>query len=130
MKTRVGLALASGLLFAVAGCAATGGGGAAAPSTGPMVETGQTIKVTSRSYAPVTRQFNVAVKCPGVAYLKKKGWTDQEIMQQLQLMQEQVGACQAWVDERPKGYVPPPPPGTAAAAAVEQKPAAPATKTQ
>jgi hypothetical protein len=129
MKTRVGLAFASGLFIAVAGCASTGGGGTATTATGPAVETGQTIKVTAaQSDKPIARTFNVAVKCPGVAYLKKKGWSDQEIMQQLQLMQNEVGNCQAFVADRPKGYVPPPPGGTAATAV--QAPAAPATKTQ
>lgn len=106
MKRKIGLALASGLALLVAGCATQGGTGGAAGSAAPApAETTST-----------ARNFNLAVKCPGVHYLKKKGWSDQQIMQQESIEQEDIPACEQWVAAQPKGYVPPPPAGTPVAA--------------
>ena len=63
------------------------------------------------------RDFNLRVKCPGIHELKVHGWSDQQIIQQLSVSQEDIPACEAWVQNQPKGYVPPPPPGSAVAKA-------------
>jgi hypothetical protein len=42
---------------------------------------------------------------------KIHGWTDQQIMAQESVVEEDIPACMAWVQEQPKGFVPPPPPG-------------------
>ena len=104
MKRMIGLALASGLALLVAGCASqpSSGGNAASASAAPAEST--------------SRDFNLAVKCPGVHYLKKKGWTDQQIMEQESLEEKDIPACEQWVAAQPKGYVPAPPPGTPVAA--------------
>ncbi len=116
MRRKIGLALASGLALLVAGCASQGG--APFPS-GP----GETSSAATRTSAPTaTRNFNLAVKCPGVHWEKTHGWSNQQIMQQESLDEGDIPACEQWVQAQPKGYVPPPPPGTTAAA----KPAAPA----
>ncbi len=117
MKRKIGLALASGLALLIAGCASqsTSGGNAAPSSSAP---------------ASTERNFNLAVKCPGVHYLKKKGWTDQQIMQQESLEESDIPACEQWVQAQPKGYVPPPPPGTTAAAKAPSTGGAPAPAQQ
>ncbi len=110
MKRMIGLTLASGLALLVAGCAGQGGNGAF-PS-GP----GDTSSGAVRASAPAaTRNFNLAVRCPGVHWEKTHGWTDQQIMQQESLDQSEIPACEQWVAAQPKGYVPPPPPGVAPA---------------
>jgi hypothetical protein len=133
MKTRIslGLILASGLALAVVGgcsqesASTSATGQAMAPPSGENVGTAVT---SNKSTSEVNRQFSLAVKCPGVHYLKKKGWTDQQIMQQMQLMEDQIGACEVWTANQPKGFVPPPPPGAAAAGV--PAPASNTTKTQ
>jgi hypothetical protein len=110
MKRKIALALASGLALFIAGCASqggsstasTGGGGssAAAPSAG-----GEAVSSTARN-------FNLAVKCPGVHWEKTHGWSNQQIMQQESLDEQDIPACEQWVQAQPKGYVPPPPGGT------------------
>jgi hypothetical protein len=109
MKRKIGLALATGLALLIAGCSSqstsggsTGGGAAGAPAGNPAV-------------ASTARNFNLAVKCPGVHWEKKHGWSDQQIMQQESLEAEDIPACEQWVQAQPKGYVPPPPGGTAPA---------------
>ncbi|HYB89494.1 MAG TPA: hypothetical protein VEC38_00475 [Candidatus Binataceae bacterium] len=57
------------------------------------------------------RNFDLKVKCPGVHELKTHGWSDQQIMQQLNLQEGDIPACEQWAATQPKGYVPPPPPG-------------------
>jgi len=106
MKTTIGLALASGLFVIVAGCA-TGGGGAKTATTA-----GGT---TVASAGGEIRNFNLAVKCPGVHEMKTHGKSDADIMQQLQMEQADIDTCEAWAAAQPKGYVPPPPPGVAVA---------------
>lgn len=110
MKRKIGLALAAGLALLVAGCASqsssggsSGGGGGGTPAAP------QNPSVTATS-----KNFNLAVKCPGVHYLKKRGWSDQQIMQQESIEQEDIPACEQWVQAQPKGYVPPPAPGAGA----------------
>ncbi|HXN11873.1 MAG TPA: hypothetical protein VN865_02115 [Candidatus Acidoferrales bacterium] len=105
MKRKIGLAMATGLALLVAGCASqssTTGGGSAAPA--------QPAAVTSTS-----RNFNLAVKCPGVHWEKTHGWSNEQIMQQESLEEDDIPACEQWVQAQPKGYVPPPPGGTAPA---------------
>jgi len=113
MKRIVGVLLATaGLAFLVAGCANQGGG--AAPSGG-----GQAASSGNETAAVNTsdiRDFNLRVKCPGIVELKKHGWSDQQIMQQLSVGQDDIPACQHWAQQQQRGYVPPPPPGTSAAA--------------
>ncbi len=104
MKRKIGLVLASGLALLVAGCASqSSSGGSAAPGSAAPTES-------------TSRNFNLAVKCPGVHYLKKKGWSDAQIMQQESVEEGDIPACEQWVAAQPKGYVPPPPPGTPVAA--------------
>jgi hypothetical protein len=111
MKRIIGFALASGLAMLVAGCASSGGGstgGAAAGGTQAAAE------------PAATRNFNLAVKCPGVHYLKVHGWTEQQIMEQESLTEaSDIPACEEWVAHQPKGYVPAAPPGSTSAAAVK-----------
>ncbi len=107
MKRKIGLALATGLALLVAGCASQSssggtGGAAAAPAQTPAV-------------AETARNFNLAVKCPGVHWEKKHGWSDAQIMQQESVEEQDIPACEQWVAAQPKGYVPPPPGGTMAA---------------
>jgi hypothetical protein len=118
MRRMIGFALASGLALLVAGCAGQGGG-EKFPS-GP----GETSSTATRANVPAaTRNFNLAVKCPGVHWEKTHGWSNSQIMQQESLDETDIPACEQWVAAQPKGYVPPPPAGSTAAA---QKPAAPA----
>jgi hypothetical protein len=103
MRRTIGLLLASGLAMLVAGCASTGGG--AAPAGGAAATGGAAAQSVS------LRNFNLRVKCPGVHTLKLHGWTDQQIEAQLSVEPDDIAACEKWVAEQPKGYVPPPPPG-------------------
>jgi hypothetical protein len=106
MKRKIGLVLASGLALLIAGCASQGGGAGGTTGTAPANAPGES----------TSRNFNLSVKCPGVHYLKKKGWSDQQIMQQESVEAQDIPACEQWVKAQPKGYVPPPPPGTPTAA--------------
>jgi hypothetical protein len=119
------LLFSAGLAFLVAGCANQGGGGASAPAGGQAAQGG-----TAAANASDTsmRDFNLRVKCPGVHELKQHGWSDQQIIQQLGVSQEDIPACESWVQQQPKGYIPPPPPGTAAAGAPKAVPTTPAAK--
>ena len=76
------------------------------------------------------RNFNLSVKCPGVHYLKKKGWSDQQIMQQESVEEQDIPACERWVAAQPKGYVPPAPAGTPVAAKAPSAGGAPAPAQQ
>ena len=122
------LLFSAGLAFLVAGCANQSGGGtsASAPGGGQAAQ-GGTPAAASTSESSM-RDFNLRVKCPGVHELKQHGWSDQQIIQQLGVSQEDIPACESWVQSQPKGYVPPPPPGTAAAAAPKAVPTTPAAK--
>src|SRR6202167_5182414 len=118
MKRKIGLAMATGLALLVAGCAGqstSGGGGSAAPAPPAAV--------TSTS-----RNFNLAVKCPGVHWEKTHGWSNEQIMEQESLEADDIPACEQWVQAQPKGYVPPPPGG--AVAAKDPAPGAPAAPTR
>lgn len=117
MKRKIGLALASGLALLVAGCAAQQGGG------GTTVGAGGASQGTARN-------FNLAVKCPGVHYLKTHGASDQQIMQQESVEEADIPACEDWVRAQPKGYVPPPPSGTPLAATAPSTGGAPAPAQQ
>ena len=114
MKRKIGLALGAGLALLIAGCSgqSSSGGGEKFPA-GP----GQTGDAT-RNNAPASstaRNFNLAVKCPGVHWEKTHGWSNEKIMEQESLEADDIPACEQWVQAQPKGYVPPPPPGTVAA---------------
>ena len=106
MKRKIGLALAMGLALLIAGCASqsggssSGGGGSAPPAAA----------------ASTSRNFNLAVKCPGVHWEKTHGWSNEQIMQQESLEEDDIPACEQWVQAQPKGYVPPPPGGATASA--------------
>ena len=123
MKRKIGLALATGLALLIAGCASQGSTGS---SGGPGAGAGGTVGVApagNPEASSTARNFNLAVKCPGVHWEKTHGWSNQQIMQQESLDENDIPACEQWVAAQPKGYVPPPPAGSTAAA---QKPAAPA----
>jgi len=112
MKRKIGLALAAGLALLAAGCSSqgsSGGGGSSAPAPTGAAES-------------TARNFNLAVKCPGVHWEKTHGWSNEQIMQQESLEADDIPACEQWVQAQPKGYVPPPPGGAAPA----KVPAAPA----
>src|SRR5215469_308035 len=119
MKGTIGFVLASGLALLISGCANTGG--TAAPATsGGTAAAGAEAGTGGGQQASAARDFNLAVKCPGVHYLKTHGWTDQQIMQQESLTESSnIPACEEWVAHQPKGYVPAPPPGSISAAAVK-----------
>ena len=120
MKRKIGLALAMGLALLIAGCASQSSSGAGAGSTAPA----------SAPATATSRNFNLAVKCPGVHYLKTKGWSDQQIMQQESIEEQDIPACEQWVQAQPKGYVPPPPAGTPVAAKAPSTGGAPAPTQQ
>ncbi len=121
MKRKIGLALAAGLALFVAGCAGQGGGGSFPSGPG---QTGPEATRSSTQVSSTARNFNLAVKCPGVHWEKTHGWSDQQIMQQESLDQEDIPACEQWVQAQPKGYVPPPPGGAMAAKTPSGAPAA------
>jgi hypothetical protein len=126
MKITIGLALAAGLFLMVAGCATSGGGGAApAGGTAAAAGGGAAAGTTTASAGGEIRNFNLEVKCPGVHYLKSKGWSDQQIVQQLSVEEANIPQCESWAASQPKGYVPPPPPGVAAAPGAPPVPAPP-----
>ena len=110
MKRTIGLALATGLALLIAGCSSqsTSGGGTGGPGGAAGAPAGGSAAVST------ARNFNLAVKCPGVHWEKKHGWSDQQIMQQESVEAEDIPACEQWVQAQPKGYVPPPPGGTVA----------------
>lgn len=120
------LLFSAGLAFLVAGCANQGGGTAGAPAGGQAAQGGTA--TANAADTSSTRDFNLRVKCPGVHELKQHGWSNQQIVQQLSVSEEDIPVCEAWVQAQPKGYVPPPPPGTAAAGAPKAVPTTPATK--
>ncbi len=117
MRRTIGLLLAGGLAVMVAGCASTGGGGAGTTTGAAGSEAGQ--QTASADTSRVARDFNLRVKCPGVHEEKIHGWTDQQIMAQESVAEEDIPACMAWVQNQPKGFVPPPPPGFVPKAAVK-----------
>src|SRR5487761_1014665 len=118
MRRTIGMFAAGGLavMFA-AGCASTGGGGSAGTSTGGAAASGAGQQTASADSSRVSRDFNLRVKCPGVHEEKIHGWTDQQIMAQESVAEEDIPACMAWVAAQPKGFVPPPPAGYAPKAA-------------
>jgi hypothetical protein len=107
MKRKIGLALATGLALLIAGCASQGGGSASSSGGGGGAS-------APGPAASTARNFNLAVKCPGVHWEKTHGWTNQQIMDQESLDEQDIPACEQWVQAQPKGYVPPPPGGTVA----------------
>jgi hypothetical protein len=105
MKRTISFALASGLAFLVAGCAA-GGGGSAAPAGGGASAGG----AQTASANTAVRDFNLQVKCPGIHLEKSKlKWSDDKIMEHENVTPEDIAACEAFTASQPKGYVPPPP---------------------
>jgi PBP1b-binding outer membrane lipoprotein LpoB len=123
MKRMIGFALASGLALLLAGCSSQSTGGSESFPAGA----GQTGSEATRTSVPAAaRNFNLAVKCPGVHWEKTHGWTDQQIMEHETVEQDDIAACEAWVKAQPKGYVPPPPGGSQTAAEKPASGAAPA----
>jgi hypothetical protein len=113
MKRTIGYALASGLAFLVAGCAAGGGGAGTGASAGggsaPAGGNAQTASATGM------RDFNLQVKCPGIHLEKTKlKWDDDKIMSHENVTPEEIASCEAFTAAQPKGYVPPPPGGAPA----------------
>jgi len=116
MKRKIGLALATGLALLVAGCSSQQGGGGEKFPSGPGQTTSEFTRQGGAGVSTTARNFNLAVKCPGVHWEKTHGWSDQKIMEQESLDQQDIPACEEWVQAQPKGYVPPPPSGTPMAA--------------
>jgi len=112
MKRKIGLALATGLALLIAGCASQGSSGGSSAGGGGKESSGP---APTGAAASTARNFNLAVKCPGVHWEKTHGWSNQQIMQQESLEEDDIPACEQWVQAQPKGYVPPPPGGTAPA---------------
>jgi hypothetical protein len=116
MKRMIGLALAFGLAVMVAGCASSGGGtsaGAAPQAAASGGEAGAPTGANAASGGGYIRNFNLAVKCPGIHWEKTHGWTEAQIIQQEAIDPGDIAACEQWVAAQPKGYVPPPPAGFA-----------------
>lgn len=113
MKLKIGFALAAGLALCVAGCAGQGGNAASGGSAGGG--SAAAMPAQSESVSATSKNFNLAVKCPGVHWEKTHGWSNAQIMQQESLDEDDIPACEQWVQAQPKGYVPPPPAGTAPA---------------
>jgi len=111
MKRKTGFALAAGLALLVAGCASQGSSGGSSGGGGG----GASAAPANPSVSATSKNFNLAVKCPGVHWEKKHGWSDQQIMQQESVEEEDIPACEQWVQAQPKGYVPPTPGGAAPA---------------
>ena len=107
MKRKIVLTLATGLALLVAGCSSQGGGSSSGGSAGAPAQ--------APAVASTSRNFNLAVKCPGVHWEKTHGWSDQQIMEQESLEEQDIPACEQWVQAQPKGYVPPPTGGAAPA---------------
>jgi hypothetical protein len=113
MKRTIGLALASGLAFLVAGCAAGGGSGTGA-SGGGEASAGAGGAQTASASTPGMRDFNLQVKCPGIHLEKTKlKWDDNKIMSHENVTPDEIASCEAFTASQPKGYVPPPPTGAA-----------------
>lgn len=110
MKRTIGFALASGLAFLVAGCAAGGGGAGTGASSGGSAPAGG---AQTASTGPSVRDFNLQVKCPGIHTEKKLKWDDEKIMAHENVTAEDIASCEAFTASQPKGYVPPPPVGAA-----------------
>lgn len=132
MKRTTVLALASGLAFLVAGCAAGGGAGGGAPAAGG--EGGAAAGgggTQTASAGGAVRDFNLQVKCPGIHLEKTKlKWSDDKIMSHENVSAEDIASCEAFTAAQPKGYVPPPPGGAPAAGAAAGATGGGTTKTQ
>ena len=111
MKRKIVLALATGLALLIAGCSSQGSGG---PFPAGPGQTGSEATRTGAAVSSTARNFNLAVKCPGVHWEKTHGWSDAQIEQQESLEADDIPACEQWVQAQPKGYVPPPPGGAMA----------------
>ncbi len=109
MKRTIGFALASGLALVVAGCANMGG----MPSNYPVEHANEPASATKAVAQGDIRNFNLAVKCPGVHWEKTHGWSDDKIIQHETIDSNDIASCEQWVANQPKGYVPPPPAGYA-----------------
>ena len=109
MKRKTELALATALALLIAGCASQGSGEKFPAGPG---QTGSEATRSSTQISSTARNFNLAIKCPGVHWEKTHGWSNQQIMQQEALDEQDIPACEQWVQAQPKGYVPPPPGGT------------------
>jgi hypothetical protein len=117
MKRTIGFALASGLAFLVAGCAAGGGGAGTGASAGGEASAPAAGGGTQTAAAATgMRDFNLQVKCPGIHLEKTKlKWDDEKIMSHENVTPEEIASCEAFTASQPKGYVPAPPGGTTAA---------------
>jgi len=113
MKRTIGFALASGLAFLVAGCAASGGGSGAPAGGGASSAAAGGAQTASAGNG--VRDFNLQVKCPGIHLEKTKlKWDDDKIMSHENVTPEEIASCEAFTASQPKGYVPPAPGGAPA----------------
>ena len=116
MKRTIGLALASGLAFLVAGCAAGGGGGTGASPGGEGSSAADAQAKQQAAASSGVRDFNLQVKCPGIHLEKTKlKWDDDKIESHENVTPEEIASCEAFTAAQPKGYVPPPPGGASTA---------------
>ena len=114
MKRTIGFALASGLAFLVAGCAAGGGAGTGASAGGEGSAPAAGGGAQTASASSSVRDFNLQVKCPGIHLEKTKlKWDDDKIMSHENVTPEEIASCEAFTASQPKGYIPPPPGGAA-----------------
>ncbi|HUO04098.1 MAG TPA: hypothetical protein VMU16_02765 [Candidatus Binataceae bacterium] len=111
MKRLIGLTLAAGLVICLAGCAAEEGGAGGAAAGGEAVP-------------DTARNFNLAVKCPGIHWQKSHGWSNEKIMEHESVDEGDIDACEKWEKAQEKGYVPAAAGGGAAPAAGAPAPAA------
>ncbi len=121
MKRAFEVAVASAVVLLIAGCAAVTG---SEPQS--TAGKGAGAAVAAATGGGGVRDFNIQVKCPGVAYLKKQGWSDEQIVAQLSMDADQIPACVQWMESQPRGFVPAPvggaaPPAGEKAAPAEQK---------
>jgi hypothetical protein len=97
LKNIIGLALSLALMLVVASCSST------AQNTNPAGA------ATDSAAENTTPNLDFAAKCPGVHYAKLQAWTDTQVMQQENIKQGDIPACQQWIASQPAGYVPPTP---------------------
>jgi hypothetical protein len=104
--------MAAAMMLVIAGCSST----STQTSTAPGFATDSAAENT-------TPNLDFAAKCPGVHYAKLQAWTDDQIMQQENIKQGDIPACEKWIASQPSGYVPPRPswlvPGASANAPYE-----------
>jgi hypothetical protein len=97
LKNSIALSLCASLLFILAGCSSNAGN-----SSAPGAASDSTAEAR-------TPNLDFAKECPGVHYEKLQGWTDAQIIQQKNIREGDIAACQQWIAAQPPGYTPPMP---------------------